>query len=142
MSMTKGQRAAGFALLLGHGGEPAWIQTTPHEKCLSFAGPCAGRRAGCPARMLAILLNDPDTRAGLPEHGITVAEDVLFVRWFLHDTTTDEITLYDDCPAAAHKDRLAQTRCWLERGGRAGAGGACCAFTGGDSLYNIIWRKA
>ena len=58
----------------------------------------------------------PETRAGLPAHGITVADDVLFVAG-LHDTTTDEITLYDDCPAATHKDRLAQTRRWLKAAG-------------------------
>jgi uncharacterized protein YbcC (UPF0753/DUF2309 family) len=110
MSMTK--HHAPLVLLLGHG---ASVTNNPHESAY-HCGACAGQTGEMSARMLAILLNDPETRAGLPEHGITVAEDVLFVAG-LHDTTTDEITLYDDCPAKSHKDRLEQTRRWLKAAG-------------------------
>jgi len=110
MSMTKGH--APLVLLLGHG---ASVTNNPHESAY-HCGACAGQTGEVSSRMLAILLNDPETRAGLPAHGITVAEDVLFVAG-LHDTTTDEITLYDDCPAALHKDRLAQIRRWLNAAG-------------------------
>jgi uncharacterized protein YbcC (UPF0753/DUF2309 family) len=110
MSMTKGH--APLVLLLGHG---ASVTNNPHESAY-HCGACAGQTGEVSSRMLAILLNDPDTRAGLPAHGITVADDVLFVAG-LHDTTTDEITLYDDCPAPAHKDRLAKARRWLKAAG-------------------------
>ncbi len=103
MSMTKGH--APLVLLLGHG---ASVTNNPHESAY-HCGACAGQTGEVSSRMLAILLNDPETRAGLPAHGITVDDDVLFVAG-LHDTTTDEVTLYDDCPAPAHKDRLAQAR--------------------------------
>ncbi len=51
--------------------------------------------------MLARLLNDPETRAGLPDHGIRLPDDTLFLAG-LHDTTTDGVTLYEDAPAPGH----------------------------------------
>jgi uncharacterized protein YbcC (UPF0753/DUF2309 family) len=106
MSMTKGH--APLVLLLGHG---ASVTNNPHESAY-HCGACAGQTGEVSARVLAVLLNDPETRAGLPDHGITLADDVLFVAG-LHDTTTDTVTLYDDSPAPAHKQQLAQSRRWL-----------------------------
>jgi hypothetical protein len=69
------------------------------------------------ARLLATLLNDPETRSGLSQHQIIIPEDTLFVAG-LHDTTTDEITLYDHgLPTRRLKD-LTQVRGWLEQAGR------------------------
>ena len=54
------------------------------------------------ARLLAQLLNDRDVRAGLMSQGITIQDDTLFLA-ALHDTTTDDVTLYDgDHPSASH----------------------------------------
>ncbi|MCW5732390.1 MAG: DUF2309 family protein, partial [Alphaproteobacteria bacterium] len=69
------------------------------------------------ARLLAQILNDPETRAGLPAHGIRLAKDTLFVAG-LHDTTTDQVALYMDAPGAAHADDLRRARAWLDAAGR------------------------
>ena len=45
--------------------------------------------------IVTLTLNDPETRAGLPAHGLTLPPDTLFVAG-LHDTTTDTVTLFDE----------------------------------------------
>ncbi|MFY7744037.1 MAG: putative inorganic carbon transporter subunit DabA, partial [Erythrobacter sp.] len=106
MSLQKGHGA--IVLLLGHGGN---VTNNPHESAY-HCGACGGYTGEVSARLLAILLNDPETRAGLAERGVEVAEDVLFVAG-LHDTTTDAITIYDDGLPAARAGDLAKVRTWL-----------------------------
>lgn len=106
MSLTSGHGA--FVLLLGHGGN---VTNNPHESAY-HCGACGGYTGEVSARLLAILLNDPETRAGLAQRGVTVPDDTLFVAG-LHNTTTDAVTLYeDDLPAARSAD-LALVRQWL-----------------------------
>ena len=106
MSLTKGHGEV--VLLLGHGGN---VTNNPHESAY-HCGACGGYTGEVSARLLAILLNDPETRAGLAERGVEVADDTLFVAG-LHDTTTDAITIYeDDLPPARAAD-LAKVRGWL-----------------------------
>jgi hypothetical protein len=101
MSMTQGH--ARLVLLLGHG---AQVANNPHESAY-HCGACAGQTGEVSARLLAVLLNDPETRSGLPKQGIDVADDVLFVAG-LHDTTTDTITLFEDTAASGHAADIAQ----------------------------------
>ena len=111
MSLTTGH--ARLVLLLGHG---AQMTNNPHESAY-HCGACAGQTGEVSVRLLAQLLNDPETRSGLPARGIEIGADVLFVAG-LHDTTTDAVTLYDDAPSPAHAADLAQARAWLEGAGR------------------------
>ncbi len=106
MSLTKGHGE--IVLLLGHGGN---VTNNPHESAY-HCGACGGYTGEVSARLLAILLNDPETRAGLPARGVDVAEDTLFVAG-LHDTTTDAITIYEDGLPAARAGDLAKVRGWL-----------------------------
>ena len=47
--------------------------------------------------------------------GVSTSERIVLGNAGLHDTTTDEVTLYaDDHSSAAHQDSLAQLRGWLE----------------------------
>ena len=108
MSMQSGH--ARLVLLLGHG---AQVTNNPHESAY-HCGACGGQTGEVSARLLADLLNDPETRAGLPAHGITLPEDTRFVAG-LHDTTTDAITLYAKAVPASHVPDLAQTRKWLDQ---------------------------
>jgi hypothetical protein len=111
MSLT---RAHGrVVLLLGHG---AHVTNNPHESAY-HCGACGGHTGEVSARLLADLLNDRETRAGLGANGIEALDDTVFVAG-LHDTTTDAITLYDDAVPASHADDLAQARRWLEEAGR------------------------
>ncbi|MFO6448655.1 YbcC family protein [Erythrobacter sp. NE805] len=106
MSLTKGHGE--IVLLLGHGGN---VTNNPHESAY-HCGACGGYTGEVSARLLAILLNDPETRAGLPARGVEVPQDTLFVAG-LHDTTTDAITIYEDGLPAARSGDLAKVRGWL-----------------------------
>jgi len=111
MSMTEGH--ARLVLLIGHG---AQVTNNPHESAY-HCGACCGQTGEVSSRLLALLLNDAETRAGLPAEGIALPVDTLFVAG-LHDTVTDEITLYTDTPAPDHAKDLAQARTWLAAAAR------------------------
>ncbi|GAB1478603.1 hypothetical protein MASR2M74_11510 [Paracoccaceae bacterium] len=110
MSLTTGH--ARLVLLIGHG---AQLINNPHESAY-HCGACSGQTGEVSARLLASLLNDPETRAGLPALGLTLPTDTLFVAG-LHDTVTDRVTLYRDTPAPDHSADLAQAETWLAAAG-------------------------
>lgn len=112
MSLTKGH--ARLVLLIGHG---AQMTNNPHESAY-HCGACAGQTGEVSSRVLAALLNDPETRAGLPARGIDLPEDTLFVAG-LHDTVTDEVRLYRDAQGEAHEADIDRARSWLKTAGDA-----------------------
>lgn len=98
---------SGFApvvLLVGHG---AHVVNNAHHSALQ-CGACGGQSGAVSARALAALLNDPETRAGLPGQGIDLPATTRFIA-ALHDTVTDEVTLYDAT------DGLAGVTAWLQQ---------------------------
>lgn len=111
MAMT--ENFGRLVLLAGHGSTTV---NNPHATGLD-CGACAGQTGEASARVVAALMNDPAVRRGLHERGIAIPQDTWFVAG-LHDTTTDEVRLYDtdDVPAALAPD-LAQLRQWLEQAG-------------------------
>jgi uncharacterized protein YbcC (UPF0753/DUF2309 family) len=75
--------------LVGHG---ASTENNPLAAGL-HCGACGGQTGEVNARALAALLGDPAVRAGLAVEGIDLAGTHVVAG--LHDTTTDEVTLYD-----------------------------------------------
>jgi uncharacterized protein YbcC (UPF0753/DUF2309 family) len=114
-AMSLSRDFARLVLLAGHG---ANVVNNPHASAL-HCGACGGYPGDVNARLLAGLLNDPEVRKALRDRGIVVPNDTLFVA-ALHDTTTDEVTLFDcDCNTADHRAALAEAREWLAAAGRA-----------------------
>ncbi|MDZ7842909.1 MAG: DUF2309 domain-containing protein [Gammaproteobacteria bacterium] len=111
MSLTDG--FGRLVLLVGHA---AGIVNNPHASAL-HCGACGGHGGDVNARLLAGLLNDEQVREGLAAQGIDIPSDTLFVA-ALHDTTTDEVRLYDtDQPANGHAADLDRLRGWLAAAG-------------------------
>lgn len=111
MSLTEGH--ARMVLLIGHG---AQVTNNAHESAY-HCGACCGQTGEVSSRLLAALLNDPETRAGLPAFGLTIPDDTLFVAG-LHDTVTDKVTLYRDASAPDHSDDFAKAEAWLGAAGK------------------------
>ncbi|ANJ68168.1 hypothetical protein A9404_00070 [Halothiobacillus diazotrophicus] len=104
---------ARLVLLAGHGSSTV---NNPHATGLD-CGACAGQTGEASARVVAALMNDPDVRRGLTGRGIVIPEDTWFLAG-LHDTTTDELRLFDtdDVPADLEDD-LTWLKQWLAQAG-------------------------
>lgn len=89
-SMGLTREFAPYVLLLGHRGE---TRNNPHAAGLD-CGACCGQTGEVNARAAAELLNDAEVRAGLAARGIHIPPTTHFVPG-LHNTTTDDIVLFD-----------------------------------------------
>ncbi|MFW6348057.1 MAG: YbcC family protein, partial [Cyclonatronaceae bacterium] len=112
MSLTRD--FARLVLIAGHGSTTV---NNPHATGLD-CGACAGQSGEVNARVAAAILNDAQVRSELKKQGLPIPETTIFVAG-LHDTTTDELHLYDEqVPGSHHKD-LAQLKKRLAQAGAA-----------------------
>ena len=111
MSMT--ENFARVVMMVGHGSTTV---NNPHATGLD-CGACGGHTGEANARLAAMILNHADVRSGLRTRGIDIPDDTWFVGC-LHDTTTDEITVFDrgDTPAS-HEPDFVTIRAWLRQAG-------------------------
>ena len=110
---------AEFARLVVFTGHASTTANNPFDASLD-CGACAGNPGGPNARVLADICNDPDVRAGLREAGFDLPSDTVFLA-AEHDTTTDEITLFDGGVPESHREDVERLRESLEEARRAAA---------------------
>lgn len=101
MSLTRD--FAPLVVLVGHG---ASTVNNPYATGLD-CGACGGHSGAANARVAAMVLNDAEVRATLATQGIAVPDTTVFVA-ALHDTTTDDVTVFDDAIPASHHDHVAR----------------------------------
>jgi uncharacterized protein YbcC (UPF0753/DUF2309 family) len=133
---------ARLVLLVGHGSETKNNAYAAGLDC----GACGGQPGDVNARAVAALLNDAPIRAGLVARGIEIPSTTYFVA-ALHNTTTDEVTLFDIAPAAVtHQADLDEVRRLLEGAGVAARRERAPRLALGDlsdaKLYEAVVKRA
>ena len=119
----------GFARVVVFTGHASQTANNPFDSSLD-CGACAGNPGGPNARVLATICNDETVRSRLRDRGIDIPEDTVFLAGE-HNTTTDEIELYDDDVPASHREDVERLRADLATA-RAGASAERAGDLGAD----------
>jgi uncharacterized protein YbcC (UPF0753/DUF2309 family) len=102
---------APLVLIAGHGSR---TRNNPHAAGLE-CGACGGHGGEVNARLLASLLNDRRVRGALRTRGLPIEDTTWFIP-AVHDTTTDELVLFEDEPSPpTHEGALERLRVRLRQ---------------------------
>ncbi|MGB8703604.1 MAG: DUF2309 domain-containing protein, partial [Gillisia sp.] len=113
MSLTKD--FADFVLIVGHASTSV---NNPHASGLD-CGACGGRSGESNAKVAAMVLNDPEVRKALKAENIDIPNTAVFLAC-LHDTTTDEITIFNEEEVSeGKKEKLEEVKNALKKAGKA-----------------------
>jgi uncharacterized protein YbcC (UPF0753/DUF2309 family) len=105
---------AKVVLICGHGSATT---NNPYASALD-CGACGGHAGDANARVAATILNQPAVRAGLKLRGIEIPDETVFLAG-LHNTTTDEILIYEDEPLTPDQEtELSKIKGWLAAASR------------------------
>lgn len=97
-----------FPRLVVFAGHGSHTTNNPFDSSLD-CGACAANPGGPNARVFASICNDDEVRAELAQRGFGIPDDTLFVA-AEHNTTTDEITIYDSDVPESHQDDIEKLR--------------------------------
>ncbi|QSE98209.1 YbcC family protein [Fulvivirga lutea] len=107
MSLT--ENFSKSVLIVGHGSSTV---NNPHATGLD-CGACGGNTGEANAKVAATVLNDSDVRKALINVGIEIPETTVFIAC-KHDTTTDEVTLFNiDLIPASHNEEISHLKKYL-----------------------------
>lgn len=131
---------APLVLVVGHG---STVVNNAHWTGLD-CGACGGHTGEANARVAAAVFNDPATRRGLAERGIVIPNDTVFLAC-QHDTTTDEITIFNrEDVSGASAGTLQSLERQLAEAGKLTRAERARRLPGaekGNTDDNIVWRS-
>lgn len=124
-----------FARLVVFTGHASETTNNPFASSLD-CGACAGNPGGPNARVLATICNDEAVQSALRDRGFDIPTDTVFLAGE-HNTTTDEITLFDSEVPESHQDDLDRLHSDLSQARTAAATERTESMRSGDSEDSV-----